>query len=218
MGKKFKKKLLKSTFISYLLNVLINLYLSTICIRYENEEKFLNHLENQGCALLSISHQHFFPSFKALKKYLKYNVAGIVSKSSDGDIMTAIGELNGYIGIRGSSSRGGKEAMEKMIEHLKGKNNIGAIAPDGPKGPLGIIKPGTIRIAQKSRALIFPCSAVADSAWHVNSWDKTLIPKPFSRVTMKFGSAVSADSIKTDADFENKRVQLENILQKHIKK
>ncbi|MCK5098355.1 MAG: DUF374 domain-containing protein, partial [Desulfobacteraceae bacterium] len=153
---------------------------------------------------------------KAFKKYFKYKVAGIVSKSSDGDVMTAIGELMGYIGIRGSSSRNGKEAMELMIKFLTNKNTIGAIAPDGPKGPLGIIKPGSIRIAQKSGAVIFPCSAIANSAWHVNSWDHSLIPKPFSKVTIKFSKKILADSIETKDDFENKRIELQNSLEKYI--
>ena len=216
MKKKIKKKLVRSTIISYFLYALINIYLFTIRIKYKNEDQLIEHLKAGGSAVLAVSHQHFFVCIKAFKKYFKYKVAGIVSKSSDGDVMTAIGELMGYIGIRGSSSRNGKEAMELMIKFLTNKNTIGAIAPDGPKGPLGIIKPGSIRIAQKSGAVIFPCSAIANSAWHVNSWDHSLIPKPFSKVTIKFSKKILADSIETKDDFENKRIELQNSLEKYI--
>lgn len=216
MNKNLKKKLMGSTTIAYLLYVLLNTYLFTIRLKYEEEEEFLNHLENGGSVLLSISHQHFFVFIKAMKKYLKYEFAGLVSQSRDGDIFTTIGELSGYIGIRGSSSRGGKQAMENMIAFLTDKNTIGAVAPDGPKGPLGIVKPGSIRIAQKSGSVIFPCSAIANSAWHVNSWDNNMIPKPFSKVTIRFSKKILADSIKTDEDFENKRIELEKSLEKYI--
>ncbi|MCD4741828.1 MAG: lysophospholipid acyltransferase family protein [Desulfobacteraceae bacterium] len=216
MKKNIKKKLATSTIISYFLYALINIYLFTIRIRYESEDEFLNHLSNGGSAVIAVSHQHFFVCIKALKKYLKYNIAGIVSKSRDGDVFTTIGELNGYIGIRGSSSRGGKEAMELMIKFLTNSNTIGAVAPDGPKGPLGIVKPGSIRIAQKSGAVIFPCSAIANSAWHVSSWDNSMIPKPFSKVTIKFSEKILADSIENSDAFENKRIELQNSLAKYI--
>jgi lysophospholipid acyltransferase (LPLAT)-like uncharacterized protein len=216
MNKKIKKKILKSTFVSYILYALINIYLFTIRIKFEDDDELINHLNEGGSAILGISHQHAVACIKAIKKYLRYNVAGIVSKSSDGDLMTTIGELNGYIAIRGSSSRGGKEAMELMVKHLKNKNNIGAIAPDGPKGPLGIVKPGTIRIAQLSGAVIFPGSAIAESAWQLGSWDKSQIPKPFSKVTIKFGKKILADSIEDSDDFENKRIELQNSLAKYI--
>ncbi|MCK5542613.1 MAG: DUF374 domain-containing protein [Desulfobacterales bacterium] len=211
-----KKKLVKSTTISYFLYALINIYLFTIRLKYENEGEFINHLGRGGSAIISVSHQHFFVFIKALKKYFKYDFAGMVSKSSDGDIFTAIGLLNGYIDIRGSSSRGGKEAMELMIEFLKKKSTVGVLASDGPKGPLGITKPGSIRIAQKSGAVIFPCSAIANSVWHVNSWDNNMIPKPFSKVTIKFSKKILADSIETNDDFENKRIELQNSLTKYI--
>ncbi len=216
MKKNIKKKIIKNTILSYLIFILITIYLFTIRIKYENETEFLNHLDNGGSALLSISHQHFFVCIKAMRKYINYGLAGIVSKSSDGDMMTTIGELYGYIGIRGSSSRGGKEAMELMINFLTKKNKIGAIAPDGPKGPLGVVKPGSIRIAQKSGAEIYPCSAIANSAWHVNSWDNNLIPKPFSKVTIKFHKKILIDSIETNDDFENKRIELQNTLAQYI--
>ena len=216
MKKNNKKKLATSTIISYFLYALINIYLFTIRIKYENEDELLNHLSNGGSAVISVSHQNFFVCIRAMKKYFKYDFAGLVSKSSDGDVFTTIGELNGYIGIRGSSSRGGKEGMELMIEFLKNKNSIAAIAPDGPKGPLGIVKPGSIRIAQKSGAVIFPGSAIANSVWQVNSWDKNQIPKPFSQVTIKFGKKILADSIENSDAFENKRIELQNSLAKYI--
>ena len=164
-----------------------------------------------------MSHQHFFVCIKAFKRYLKYNVAGIISKSSDGDVMALVSQLNGYTTIRGSSSRGGKEAMELMIDHLSNNFGVCAHATDGPRGPLGIVKPGSIRIAQKSGAVVYPCVAIPSSAWYLSTWDKHLIPKPFSKIRIKFLEKIPTDSIKTDDDFEKKRMKLQNSLIKYIK-
>ena len=186
-------------------------------MKYENEDELIKHLKKGGSALLNLSHQHFFVCIKAFKRYRKYNIAGIISKSSDGNVMALVARLNRYVAIRGSSSRGGKEAMELMIEHLLNNNTVCAHATDGPRGPLGIVKPGSIRIAQKSGAVIFPCVAIASSAWYLSSWDKNLIPKPFSKITIKFGKKILADSIETNDDFEIKRMELQNSLTKYLK-
>ncbi len=217
MKNKKIKKYFKNPFIKYILHIIINIYLLTIRIKYENENELIDHMEKGKSAILCASHQHFFICFKGFKRYLKYDIAGIVSKSKDGDLMTDVGKLNGYKAIRGSSSKGGKHAMESMIKYLKNKNTIGAIAPDGPKGPLGIVKPGAIRIAQKSGAAIFPSSAIACSAWHVHSWDKSQIPKPFSKVTIKFGKKIYMNSTSSNNEFEKKRIELQNSLNKYLK-
>jgi lysophospholipid acyltransferase (LPLAT)-like uncharacterized protein len=216
MKKKFKF-FKKSTIISYLLYFLINIYLFTVRMKFENEDELVNHLKDGGSAVLCVSHQHFFVCIKAFKRYRKYNIAGIISKSSDGDVLAAVTEFNGYTTVRGSSSRGGKEAMELMIEHLSNNNSMCAHATDGPKGPLGIVKPGSIRIAQQSGAVIFPVAATGSSAWNIGTWDKNLIPKPFSKITIKYKEKITTDLIKTDEDFEAKRIQLQNTLKKYLK-
>ena len=60
--------------------------------------------------------------------------------------------------------------VEAMITHLK-THKFAAHILDGPQGPIGKVKPGAIKIAHKSGALIVPFYVVADNAWYFNSWD-----------------------------------------------
>jgi len=103
---------------------------------------------------------------------------------------------------------GGKEAMEEIIDHLIISKRIGIIHVDGPIGPIGIVKPGAVRIAQKADATIVPTFFISNNFWQLNSWDGFILPKVFSSVTMKFGESLKVDSIKSNQDFETMRNKL----------
>ena len=100
--------------------------------------------------------------------------------------------------------------MEEMILHLEpGKRCFGINLVDGPQGPIGRVKPGSIRIAQKSGAWIVPVYFRTNRAWQLKSWDRFIIPKPFSRVKMIFGDPVKVDKGLNHDEFEASRHQLE---------
>jgi len=105
--------------------------------------------------------------------------------------------------------------MEEMIESIT-DNGLGANIVDGPTGPIGKIKPGTVRIAEKSGAVIVPCFVIPEAAWYFNSWDHFMIPKPFSKLVIRFGDMIKADSIKTSDDFKQIRDDLENIMDPYL--
>jgi lysophospholipid acyltransferase (LPLAT)-like uncharacterized protein len=133
----------------------------------------------------------------------------MISQSPDGEIGALVTEFCGGKVARGSSSLGGKKAMEEIIDHLIITKRIGIIYVDGPKGPIGIVKPGAVRIAQKANATIVPTFFISNNFWQLNSWDSFILPKVFSSVTMKFGERLKVDSIKSDQDFETMRNKLE---------
>ena len=139
----------------------------------------------------------------------------MISRSRDGDIIAPVAEFSGWHVARGSSSKGGRKAMEEMIEYIS-RYGLGANIVDGPTGPIGKVKPGTVRIAQKSGAVIVPCYVIPESAWYFKSWDRFMIPKPFSKLVIKFGNVIKADSIKTREDFEKIRMNLENAMAPYL--
>ncbi len=100
--------------------------------------------------------------------------------------------------------------MKEMIERIKTSRFAGHVV-DGPRGPAGIVKPGVISLARASGAMIVPFYTSADRAWYFNSWDRFMLPKPFARVTLRFGDLVPcpADDEQT---FESQREQLEAIM------
>jgi lysophospholipid acyltransferase (LPLAT)-like uncharacterized protein len=87
---------------------------------------------------------------------------------------------------------------------------------DGPRGPAGQVKLGIISLAQTTNAVIVPVFVKAEKAWYFNSWDKFMVPKPFSRVSIHFGEKISLPQLQTERDFENQRLRLEKIMQPYL--
>ena len=135
----------------------------------------------------------------------------MISQSSDGKIVAGVAERTGWNTVRGSSSKGGREALKKMITNLK-ESKLAVHIVDGPKGPSGIVKSGAIRLAHAANAVIVPFSVSAEKAWYFNSWDKFLLPKPFSKVFLRFGKMIKFDRVKDKEIFEDQRKQLEEIM------
>ncbi len=206
--KKSMKKLFRSRGFVVFLFVVIRLYTLLLRIRIKNESAWQQHVEQGGSVLLCIFHQQFFSLIRHFKTYKRFNPCIMISQSKDGDIIAPVANLTGWHVARGSSSRGGKDAMDEMIDGLK-NNCVGANLVDGPTGPIGKVKPGAVRMAQRSGAMLVPCHVIPESAWFFNSWDRFFIPKPLSRVTIVFGSMVSPDTITTREEFEQTRVQIE---------
>jgi hypothetical protein len=95
----------------------------------------------------------------------------------------------GWRAVRGSSSRGGNRALD-TIKNLIGQGyKVGHIV-DGPQGPFGTVKPGLIRIAQYADLPIVPTITSGENLWVFNSWDRFMVPKPFSRVIIRFGAPI----------------------------
>ncbi|MBW2249702.1 MAG: lysophospholipid acyltransferase family protein [Deltaproteobacteria bacterium] len=199
-----------------LLYRLIRAYSWTFRIKVENEDNWLTHLKNGGTVLICIWHQQFFPAIRYFKKYQKYNPSLMISKSKDGEIIARVAKMSGWHPVRGSSSRGGSEALHGMIDRLKTSRLSGHVV-DGPRGPAGIVKPGVIRMAHATGAMIVPFYTYADKAWYMNSWDKFVLPKPFAKVTLRFGEMIKFDPSENNEDFEKQRLHLEKIMRPELR-
>ncbi len=110
----------------------------------------------------------------------------LVSRSFDGEIIAYVGKKLGIGSVRGSSSRGGKEALKSMIRKVRSGEGA-AITVDGPRGPVHQVKSGIISIACHTGTPILPLAAIGDRYWSLRSWDKFRVPKPFSRVIIYYG-------------------------------
>ena len=65
------------------------------------------------------------------------------------------------------------------------------LTPDGPRGPRYKIQPGFIKLAEATGAPIVPIHVRFSSAWRLKTWDRFVIPKPFSRVEVIFDQAIT---------------------------
>lgn len=133
----------------------------------------------------------------------------MVSQSKDGDFISKIGQKIGWIPVRGSSTRGGKEALRVMIQGVS-ENRIAGHIVDGPTGPPHIVKPGLISLAMNTDAVISQGIVSYKKAWIFNSWDHFMIPKPFSKVLFRFGPIFPVPKTMNDDEFESLRKQLED--------
>jgi lysophospholipid acyltransferase (LPLAT)-like uncharacterized protein len=134
----------------------------------------------------------------------------MVSRSRDGDFIAGIVKKTGFIPVRGSSSRGGKEALREMVSAIT-KQGIGAHILDGPTGPAREVKAGLLAMAQRTGAVICPVYLVCEKCWIFNSWDRFMVPKPFSRVLISFSTTLETVPTYLDGpDFEAFRKKIED--------
>ncbi|WP_299978944.1 lysophospholipid acyltransferase family protein [Desulfobacula sp.] len=190
---------------------LIRIYSMTLRIKVENEGHW-QRLRKQGTpVLLCAWHQQFFSAIHHFKTYSKYNPGLMISQSKDGDLISGVAKRTGWHTPRGSSSRGGKQAMDYMIDHLK-MYGLGAHILDGPTGPIGRVKAGIIKMALEADAVVIPLYTSAEHAWFFNSWDRFMLPKPFSRVCITFGQEIRFEASDNGDNFERHRQYLENTM------
>lgn len=135
-------------------------------------------------------------------------ICGMVSEHNDGEMIAQTLHRLGYTTVRGSSTRGGKRAMLAMIRILQ-TGGVGAIMPDGPRGPRHIFKAGLLAIAQKGHAAILPMTFVSTRVWCFKSWDQFTLPKPFSRTIALYGEPIFVPQEMNEAEFEAKRLEVE---------
>jgi len=105
----------------------------------------------------------------------------MISEHFDGKIIAKTNEYFGLEALHGSSTRGGVRVLINGIKALKNGFDVG-ITPDGPKGPRHSVSDGVILLAQKTSKKIVILNYKADNYWQLKSWDKFLIPKPFTTI------------------------------------
>lgn len=113
----------------------------------------------------------------------------LISQHGDGRIIAWAIRLLGISSVAGSSTRGGRAALMRLVREAKGGADIG-ITPDGPKGPRYVCKPGVALIAQQSGLPVYPFSYSVERCWRVRSWDGMIVPKPFSRGIVILGEPI----------------------------
>lgn len=136
--------------------------------------------------LLTWWHQDMLFNFYFLIRYARRRkIATIVSQSKDGALATYLIEKFGFTVLRGSSSRGGKEALDLLTDFVLKEKAVGIIVCDGPRPPGRVAKPGIILLARKTG---YPIVAVRSwgARQHLfrKSWCKLALVYPFSRVTI----------------------------------
>ncbi|MBN2385175.1 lysophospholipid acyltransferase family protein [bacterium] len=180
----------------------------------EIEEEYLRN--NPGKGLLYASWHRGLFLFTYFYRFLGFIV--MASASKDGELATQAVKRFGWIPVRGSSSRFGKEALHEM-QHLVLEGHRAGLVVDAPRGPAHVSKIGIIILAKRTGLPIIPVMWAADRSWRLDNWDRTIIPKPFARIVYLYHDRfLTVPEEATDEECEQKRLELDAILNTMMEK
>lgn len=165
----------------------------------------LRNLENAPQHVLVFWHECLLLSLHARWRRPTVNIS---SDSKDGDIAVKVLNRYGVNPARGSSTRGGSKALRQVLRAARDGANV-AVTPDGPKGPRRVVKEGVVYIAQMSGLPIVPFYFTAKRKKRMRSWDKMIVPFPFSKAIYLYGEPIV---VPRDGDVETWRLEVERAM------
>ncbi len=177
--------------IAYTAKIGMRLILRTCRIKVHGLDQFVTTAAHAPCILM-LWHNRLAAVPEVMHRFTsKLVFTAFISKSRDGEPLALL--TNSYkIGrVLRVPHNARHHALGQMIQHLKARREIMIITPDGPRGPRYVVKPGVAIAAREADAKIVPFSWTAASAWQLKTWDKMLIPKPFTTVHITFGEAIA---------------------------
>ena len=157
-----------------------------------DEKTKLNYVPGSGDVerfVLCVWHDELLVPTFAAPRGLRRKTCCLVSRHQDGSYLANAMALLGYGTVRGSSRRGGAQAVRQLLEETAGRHIV--ITPDGPGGPRRKLKPGVVFVASQLGRRIVPGAFSASRAWRPKgSWTDLLIPRPFSTVYVVMGAPI----------------------------
>jgi len=152
-------------------------------------------------------HGELFMSPQAYRYiHKKHPASAIISQHFDGALIASTLKLLGIRPLRGSSRKGAQKVLLQAFRSVKKGEEV-LVTPDGPRGPRHMVSNGAIGLALKSKLPILIMNFTAEKFWQVNSWDKFVIPKPFTKVEF-YMQSISLDGMKIDEAKEHLRSKM----------
>ena len=197
--------------VSWFVPAFIALIGSTLRVTFLWEEGSIGKLDNVHPGIYPFWHRCVLP---ATWVFRKRKLAVMTSRSLDGEYIARVIQRFGYVAIRGSSTRGGQRALLEMQTYVS--SGLGAaFTIDGPRGPRYVAKRGPVQLAKATGVAITPFYVAVEKKWVLNSWDRFVIPKPFSRALVRVAPRIyvprDADNSTMDARYSEMQSALERI-------
>jgi lysophospholipid acyltransferase (LPLAT)-like uncharacterized protein len=137
----------------------------------------------------------------------------MTSRSFDGEYIARFIQRMGFGAVRGSSTRGGVGALVELARLVR-RGCPAGFSIDGPRGPRHVAKMGALLLAKKTGQPVLPFGVNAERFWSLKSWDRMQIPKPFSRVRVRFAPPIYVPAEADGAALELKRDELQRALER----
>lgn len=144
--------------------------------------------------------------------YKNLKAAIMVSNSADGEVIAQVLQRHGHKTIRGSTRKGGLRALRQQISEMRTFTRPGVVIPDGPQGPRNKVQIGVILLAQKTGCPIVPIAYSAKRCKIFNSWDRFMLPVPWTKGIITYGRPICVPSDADSAKLNRCASQLEQEL------
>jgi hypothetical protein len=158
--------------------------------------------------ILAFWHSCIFPAIYAWRNL---QIRVMSSDSFDGEYTGRIIRKFGFVKVRGSSSKGAVRALLGMRRVIEQGDTV-AFTIDGPRGPRYVAKPGPVVLARATGAPMVAFHIALEKAWVLNTWDKSMIPQPFSRALLRVSRKISVPADSGDAERERYHAELQAAL------
>lgn len=183
----------------------------TLRVTFHWEEGSIGHLDNTCPGIFPFWHRCVLP---ATWIFRKRKLAVMTSRSLDGEYIARVIRRLGFVPIRGSSSRGGQRALLEMQTFVN-QGGGAAFTIDGPRGPRYVAKRGPIYLAKTTGVPITPFYVAVSKKWVLNSWDRFVIPFPFSRAVVQVAPKIyvprDAEDVMLEGKYQEMQAALERI-------
>ncbi|MDH5762763.1 MAG: lysophospholipid acyltransferase family protein [Nitrospinota bacterium] len=193
------KSFLLNNILPPILWAVIHLWCKTIRVKILNPEMEKEIREKPGRAVYTFWHSRQFYIFYHFRGLHKYHM--LVSPSKDGDILANVGKWFGYKVVRGSSFKRTLPGTRECIDLLNKDAKVVIIA-DGSRGPYHLAQQGSVQLARITGAPIYALTYDAHPKHEFSSWDRSILPLPFSKVTLNYAPPMT---VPPDADKETIR-------------
>ena len=136
----------------------------------------------------------------------------MTSQSFDGEYIARFIQRLGYGAVRGSSTRGGVGALVELARLVR-RGCPAGFSIDGPRGPRHVAKMGAVLLAKKTGQAVLPFGVNAERFWSLKSWDRMQVPKPFSRVRVRFAPPIHVPAGAGEETLNAKRDEVQRALE-----
>jgi len=201
-------KTLSLAVVPWCLAMLMRLWFATCRVETHNEE-YLDLVHNpENVYIVTFWHYSFVYIFYRMRRY---PAVAMVSASDDGEYIARLAEQFGFSSVRGSRNSRGVGALKKLIRVVRRGGNC-AIVADGSQGPSRVAQAGAVLLASRTGVPLAPITWSSSRYLTIKSWDKTAIPKPFSKVDYYYGKPIFVPPGVKGSEIEQYRLQLEESL------
>ncbi len=194
------------------------LWLSIRTLRLEvvaGREHLQSFYDNPRPVVMSFWHNRVFLAARfVLRDLFRENieVSVLASQSRDGELVAKTARFWRLHTIRGSATRGGRQALRSLYRAIVERGSSPVMIPDGPHGPIYEFKVGVAVLAQMTQAPILPLGLAARSFWRIGSWDRLIVPRPFTRIALAVGPMQTIPRGLSTEELESRRQEQQNLL------